>query len=39
MGVKLKTVLKKLKAEGMELKEQDILDFDTIALLVPEIWF
>lgn len=39
MGVKLGVVLKKLKAEGMDLKEKDILDFDTAALLVPEFGF
>ena len=39
MGVKLPAVLQKLKSEGMDSKEQDILDFDTIALLVPEFGF
>ena len=39
MRVKSGAVLKKLKSEGMSAKEQEVLDFDTIALLAPEFGF
>ena len=39
IGVKTKALIKKLKSEGIEASEQAVLDFDTIALIVPEFDF
>ena len=39
MGIKATALIKKLKSEGIESNEQAVLDFDTIALIVPEFGF
>lgn len=39
MGVKTRALIKKLKSEGIEVKDQSVLDFDTIALIAPEFNF
>ena len=39
MGLKRQALIKKLKNEGVDTKELSILDFDTIALIVPSFGF
>lgn len=39
LGTKPWALLRKLKSEGVESKEESLLDFDTIALIVPEFEF
>ncbi len=39
MGIKRRSLIKKLKEEGVDFKELSVLDFDTIALIVPSFGF
>ena len=39
MGIKTAALIKKLKSEGIEAKGQNVLDFDTISLIVSEFDF
>ena len=39
MGLKRQKLIRKLKDEGLEMKELAVLDFDTIALIVPSFGF
>ena len=39
MGIKKQALIKKLKAEGLSAKTSSLLDFETIALVIPSFGF